>query len=243
MKSINLKLLFVLLASLSLTGCSEKELRQVIETVSASHSEVPLSKAEVVAGLKDALSNGISKGAIKAAALDGYYKNPQLKLEFPDEVRKVENTLRDLGFSKDVDRFVMQLNRGAEKAAAKAKPIFIKAITSMTINDAFAILKGQPDAATQYLVKTTGVDLRKQFLPVMSQTLAEVSATKYYGDIVDRYNRIPLVKKVNPDLNGYATDRAIEGLFVLVAAEEANIRENPGARTSKLLRRVFGSLD
>ena len=122
-------------------------------------------------------------------------------------------------------------------------PSFIKAITSMTIRDAFEILNGEADAATQYLMRTTGDDLRKAFSPVVADKLDETSATRYYGEIVNRYNRIPLVEKVDPDLQSYATDKAIEGLFLLIAEEEANIRANPRARTTQLLRRVFGSLD
>jgi len=228
---------------LVLAGCSEKDLRQAYEIVSASAEEVPLTSAEVVAALKDSLSRGISKGALIASAKNGYYGNPRLKIPFPTEVQKVEEALRKIGFGKDVDRFVMQLNRGAEKAAAKSKPIFIKAITSMTIRDAFDILNGAEDAATQYLIRTTGDDLREQFLPVVSDTLQETSATRYYGDIVNKYNQLPFVNDVDPDLEAYATDRAIAGLFVLIADEEASIRANPAARTTKLLRRVFGSLD
>ncbi len=228
---------------LVLAGCSEKDLRQAYEIVSASAEEVPLTSAEVVAALKDSLSRGISKGALIASAKDGYYGNPRLKIPFPTEVQKVEEALRKIGFGKDVDRFVMQLNRGAEKAAAKSKPIFIKAITSMTIRDAFEILNGAEDAATQYLIRTTGDDLREQFLPVVSDTLQQTSATRYYGDIVNKYNQLPFVNDVDPDLEAYATDRAIAGLFVLIADEEASIRANPAARTTKLLRRVFGSLD
>ncbi|MFT5218205.1 MAG: hypothetical protein ACI9LO_000390 [Planctomycetota bacterium] len=215
----------------------------MLESAVASSSELPLSQGEVVAGLKDALSNDIARGAIKASSIDGYFANPRLKIEFPEDTRKVEDALRKLGFGKEVDQFVLQLNRGAEKAASRAKPIFIKAITSMTISDAFSILKGSPDAATQYLKRTTGDELRREFQSVVGNTLNDVNATKYYGDIVGRYNKIPLVDKVDPDLTRYATDRAIEGLFLLVAEEEANIRQNPRARTTQLLRRVFGSLD
>lgn len=230
-------------ALLMLAGCSERDLRQAYEIVSANAEEVPLTNSEVVAALKDSLSRGISKGALIASSKDGYYGNPRLKIPFPTEVGKVDEALRKIGFGKEVDRFVMQLNRSAEKAAAKSKPIFIKAITSMTIGDAFEILNGADDAATKYLIRTTGDDLREQFLPIISDTLQETSATRYYGDIVNKYNQLPFVNDVDPDLEAYATDRAIAGLFVLVADEEASIRANPGARTTKLLRRVFGSLD
>jgi len=228
---------------LLLMGCSEKDFRQAYQIFSDSTENAPLTTTEVVAALKDSLSQGISKGSLIASARDGYYGNPRLKIEFPPEVSKVEETLRKIGFGKDVDRFVKQLNRGAEQAATKAKPIFIKAITSMTIQDAFEILNGADDAATQYLVRTTGSELRQQFLPIVSNTLQQTKATRYYSDIVNKYNQLPLVDDVDPDLESYATDRAIAGLFMLIADEEARIRANPAARTSELLQRVFGSLD
>ncbi len=238
-----MKLLIMGLALLALLGCSEKDLRQTLEIINASSQEAPLTQAEVIAALKDSLSKGISRGALEASAQDGYFANPRLKIQFPPEVERVEKALRKIGLGKDVDRFVRQLNRSAEQAATKAKPIFIKAITSMTIGDAFEILNGEADAATQYLMRTTGNELRKQFQPIVSDKLGETSATRYYGDIVNTYNQLPLVKKVDPDLEAYATDKAIAGLFLLIAREEANIRANPRARTTQLLRRVFGSLD
>ena len=236
-------LVAVVFTVLVLAGCSEKDLRQAYQVFTESTEDAPLTTNEVVAALKDSLSQGISKGALIASARDGYYGNPRLKIEFPPEVSKVEETLRKIGFGEDVDRFVKQLNRGAEKAATKARPIFIKAITSMTIQDAFDILNGADDAATQYLVRTTGGELRRQFLPIVSDTLQQTKATRYYGDIVNKYNQLPLVDDVDPDLESYATERAIAGLFVLIADEEARIRANPAARTTELLQRVFGSLD
>src|SRR6187551_3536807 len=146
-----------------------------------------------------------------------------------------------MGLGGEVDRFVMTLNRGAEEAAKEAKPIFISAIKQMTIDDAFGILKGEPDAATQFLKRTTTSQLKEKFKPVVQSSLDKVSATKYYGDLINTYNKIPLVQKVNPDLNEYATDMAIQGLFIMIAKEEKNIRQDPLARTSDLLKRVFGS--
>lgn len=238
MKSILFAILVV-----ALTGCSEKDLRQAYEVITVSAEEVPLTRSEVVAALKDSLSRGITRGAIVASRKDGYYGDPRLRIEFPEEIQKVEKALRKVGFGKDVDRFVKQLNRSAEQAASRAKPIFIKAITSMSIGDAFEILNGTPDAATRYLERTTGDELREQFSPIVSNTLQQTSATRYYGDIVNRYNALPFVNDVDPDLEGYATDKAVDGLFVLIAEEEAAIRANPAARTTQLLRRVFGSLD
>ena len=242
MKNIK-RMVALSIALLALVGCSEKDLRQTYQIITESSGDIPLTSTEVVAALKDSLSRGISKGSQIASARDGYYGNPRLKIEFPSEVQRVEQALRQIGLGKEVDRFVLQLNRSAEKAAAKSKPIFITAITSMTIADAFEILNGTEDAATQYLVRTTGDELRAQFRPIVRDTLQQTSATRYYGDIVNRYNQLPLVKDVNPDLESYATDKAIAGLFVLIADEEARIRADPAARATELLRRVFGSLD
>ena len=237
------RLVILLFALAGLAGCSEKEWREAYEIIDASAGEAPLSRDEVAAALKDSLARGISKGAVIASAKNGYLGNPKLRIEFPPDVKRVERTLRDLGFDDQVDRFVRQLNRSAELAAAKAKPIFIEAITSMTIRDAFGILNGEVDSATRYLRRTTGDELYAAFRPIVADKLDETRATRYYGDIVGRYNQIPFVDKADPDLVGYATGQAIDGLFVLIAEEEANIRANPRARTTQLLRRVFGTLD
>ncbi|NOS91378.1 MAG: DUF4197 domain-containing protein [Cyclobacteriaceae bacterium] len=200
----------------------------------------PLTTAEVTNGLKEALVNGVSKGTDLISKIDGYYKNPEIKIPFPQDVKMVETKLRALGMGKEVDKFVVTLNRGAEEAAKEAKPIFLAAIKQMTIDDAFAILKGQPDAATQYLKKTTTAQLKEKFKPIVQASLDKVQATKYYGDLVNQYNRIPFITKVNPNLNDYATDMAIQGLFTMIAKEEKSIRQDPAARTSDLLKKVFG---
>ena len=145
---------------LALAACAERDLRDIYDQVEASVVEAPLTREEVTAALKDSLARGISRGAASASLKNGYYGDARLRIPFPPEIRKVENALRDAGLGEEVDRFVRQLNRSAEQAAAKAKPIFVKAITSMTIRDAFEILNGDPDAATQYLIRTTGDDLR-----------------------------------------------------------------------------------
>ncbi len=200
-----------------------------------------LSTEEVAQGLKEALTNGVSKGSDLVSQVDGYFKNPEIKIPFPPEVKQVESRLRQIGLGSEVDKFVLTLNRGAEDAAKEAKPIFIEAVRQMTIQDAWSILKGERDAATQYLKKSTSALLKEKFKPIIQNSLNKVNATKYYGDLVNSYNRIPMVQKVNPDLDDYATDKAIEGLFVMIAKEEKNIRENPLARTSELLKKVFGS--
>ncbi len=200
-----------------------------------------LSTEQVAEGLKEALTNGVSNGADLVSQLDGYYKNPEIKIPFPPEVRQVESSLRQLGLGSEVDKFVESLNRAAEDAALEAKPIFISAIKQMTIQDAWGILKGEQDAATKYLSKTTSPLLKEKFNPVIRQSLDKVNATKYYSDLIKTYNKIPLVQKVNPNLDEYATEKAIQGLFLMIAKEEKNIRANPGARTTDLLKKVFGS--
>ncbi len=223
------------------TGCTTQQINQAIgEAMGATGTGgKEVTSTEVAQGLKEALTVGISKGAQQASQLDGYYKNPMLKIPFPPDVQRVEQRLRQLGLGSEVDKFIVSLNRGAEKAATEAKPVFVTAIRNMTIQDAWNILRGQDDAATQYLKRTTSSELRSRFQPIVAKSLQDVEATKYYGDLVNTYNKIPGVQRVNPDLESYATDKAIEGLFLLVADEEKNIRENPVARTTELLRRVF----
>jgi hypothetical protein len=201
----------------------------------------PLSTEEVAEGLKEALTNGASKGADIVSQLDGYYKNPEIKIPFPPDVKRVEDRLRQIGLNDEVDRFIVSLNRAAEDAAREAKPIFISAIRQLTIQDAWAILRGDQDAATQYLSRTTSDNIRAVFLPIVRTALEKVNATKYYGDLINAYNKIPLVQKADPDLEGYAVQKAMDGLFIMVAKEEKNIRDNPGARTSDLLKKVFSA--
>lgn len=235
---------FVLLIPLlfALSGCETVDLKQAIRVLTEQEGR-PLTSQEIASGLREALIQGIARGSSRASRIDGFFKNSEIKIPFPPEVRKVEKALRNIGLGGQVDRFVLQLNRSAERAAVSAKPIFVEAIRSLTIRDALSILRGEPNAATNYLKRTTSASLKAAFLPVISNALDATKATRYYGDVVTRYNKIPLVKKVNPNLESYAADRAIEGLFVLIAKEEANIRANPLARTSKLLKRVFGSQD
>jgi len=239
---INILRKSLVLIPLWLIACSSADLQRSVDLL-AEYQPKSVSRSEVAAGLRSALVQGISKGSDQASRPDGYYKNPALKIPFPPEVRKVEKTFRRIGLGSEVDNFVRQLNRGAERAAVQAKPIFINAIRSLTIEDVYSILYGEQDAATQYLRRTTATSLKSRFLPVISSSLDEVKATRYYDDIINRYNKIPLVNKIDPDLDTYATDRAIDGLFLLVAREEANIRANPVARSTELLKRVFGSLD
>ncbi|MBX2964472.1 MAG: DUF4197 domain-containing protein [Cyclobacteriaceae bacterium] len=231
------------LLMLILTACTSAQISQTLGDLNKSvGGNQPLTTAEVAEGLKEALIKGISTGSDQASQLDGYFKNPQIRIPFPPDVKRVEDRLRQIGMGSEVDRFILTLNRGAEDAAKEAKPIFIAAIRQMTIQDAWGILRGDQNAATAYLKRTTSTQLYEKFQPVIANSLNKVNATKYYGDLVGAYNKIPMVEKVNPDLNDYATNKAMEGLFLLIETEEKKIRENPAERTTDLLKRVFGSV-
>jgi len=233
MKRTPLILLFLLV------GCTSAQISQVVSDLGKESGSTTPTSSEVAEGLKEALLKGVSVGADQLSQADGYLGNAQIKIPFPPDAKRVEDKLRQIGLGKDVDRFIATLNHGAEDAAKEAKPIFISAIQQMTIADAWAILKGQQDAATQYLKKTTSTQLKDKFKPVIQNSLSKVNATRYYGDLVSTYNKIPLVEKVNPNLDDYATDLAIQGLFTMIAKEEQNIRQNPVARTTDILKRVF----
>ncbi|WP_375561268.1 DUF4197 family protein [Bernardetia sp. OM2101] len=228
--------LFILIG---LVGFSTSCTTQQITGVLGSITGVPLTKEEISKALKDALVQGVTKGTGLASKEGGYFNNSLIKIPFPKDAEKVADKLRDIGLGSEVDRFVKTLNRGAEEAAKEAAPIFKSAITSMSIQDAYGILKGDKDAATQYLIKTTTAQLKAKFKPIMSRNLKKVNATRYYGDLVKKYNTFPFVKNVNPELDDYATEKAIEGLFKLVAQEESNIRSNISARSTDLMKRVF----
>jgi hypothetical protein len=235
------KILIIAVCVLALMSTAHAQLDQLKKAARSITGGGKLSSEEIANGLKEALTNGISKGADVVSQVDGYFKNPEIKIPFPPEAKNAESKLRAIGMGAEVDRFILSLNRAAEEAAKESKPIFIAAIKGMTIQDASSILRGNDDAATQYLKKTTSSPLKDKFMPIVKNALQKVNATKYYVDLVTAYNKIPLVQKMNPNLDEYATDKAIEGLFVMIAKEEKNIRKNPAARTSELLRKVFGS--
>ncbi len=202
------------------------------------------TSSEIALGLKQALEFGTSSSAERLSARDGFLGNLAVKLLFPPEAQKVERTLRGIGLNQLCDNVIMSLNRAAEDAASEAKPIFISAIKQMTINDAVNILIGnQSDAATQYFKRVTTSQLIESFSPIIQNSLGKVGATKYWGDVTSAYNRIPLVTRVNPDLNEYVTQKAIEGLFFEIAKEELRIRSNISARSTPLLQKVFGYAD
>jgi len=201
-----------------------------------------LSNTEVVNGLKQALQVGTQNSAKKLSAVNGYFGNQLIKIAMPPEAQKVEQALRDIGMGSKVDQAVLSMNRAAEDAATKAVPIFVNAITNMSIQDGMSILKGDNNAATNFLRSKTYAALTVAFAPEIKKSLDKVNATKYWGDVFNAYDRIPFVEKVNPDLTSYVTDKALNGLFISIAQEEANIRSNPNARVTDLLKKVFGNM-
>lgn len=202
-----------------------------------------ISEAEASQGIKEALSKGLVKATLQLNKQDGFFGDAFYKILLPPDAKKIENTLRDLGLNKMVDKAILQINRGAEDAAGFAKPIFIDAIKQMTLTDAINIVRGGDTSATHYFRTKTTQKLAAAFLPVIKASLDKVEATKYYSDVVNTYNNFPTTfKKINPDLPGFVTDRATYALFDLVAKEEKNIRENPVARTTEILKKVFGGL-
>ena len=200
-----------------------------------------VTEAEAGAGIREALSQGLVKAVLQLNNEDGFFKDALYKILLPPDAKKVENTLRDLGLGSMVDKAILQINRGAEDAAGYAKPIFVNAIKSMTLSDAIGLVRNGDTSITHFFREKTTALLTAAFMPVIKSSLDKVNATKYYGDIVTRYNSIPLVfKKVNPDLAGFVTEKATNALFNLVAEEERNIRNNFLARTSDILKKVFG---
>jgi len=200
-----------------------------------------LTNDEVIKGLKEALSVGTNNSSAAASKVDGYLKNPKLFIPWPEEAKDMRAKLIKLGLEKKVIEFETSLNRAAEEAAKKAAPVFIDAITGMSIGDGFAILNGADSAATHYMREKTYAPLKEKFTPVVQEAITKVKVTSYWTPLVTKYNKIPGVKKQNPDLNAYVTNKAINGLMVLLLEEEAKIRKDPMARVTDLLKKVFGS--
>jgi hypothetical protein len=199
-----------------------------------------LSEKDAADGIKEALVKGTGEGVKFVSKLDGYFGNPEIKIPFPPDAKVIETKLRSVGLGKKVDEVVLSINRAAEDAAKDAEQIFVAAVKGMTVKDAINIVKGANDAATQYLKRTTSPELKAKFLPVIKASLDKVNATKYWTDVINTYNKIPFVQKMNPNLPEYVTGKAIDGLFVMIAKEELKIRKDPVARTSELLKKVFG---
>ncbi len=227
----------ILISCSLLLSCDQ--LLPLLESAGSS-LKTPATKYEVSSGIKEALTVGIKNTVFKTSANNGFLSNSLIKIPFPQEAAKVESTVRNLGLGSKVDEFVATLNHGAEEASKKATPIFVNAITAMSINDVYNIWRGDNNAATEYLKGATQSQLTTAFSPVIKSALKKVDVTKYWDPLINTYNKIPLVQKMNPNLEEYVLDKTLEGLFKMLALEEAKIREDPAARVSDLLKKVFG---
>jgi len=229
----------IIAACFTLSGCAE--LQQVAQNLPQQGGV--LSNTDIAAGLKEALDKGIDKEVTKLTQADGFYRNELVKILLPAELQKVDKTLRDIGLGSLADEGLKVINRAAEDAVKEATPIFVSAVRNMTFTDAKTILLGNDNAATSYLQKTTSSQLYAKFNPVIKSSFSKVGADKVWSNIITKYNAVPLVKKVNPDLTDYVTNEAMDGVFTMIALEEKDIRNNLNARTSALLKRVFALQD
>jgi hypothetical protein len=201
------------------------------------------SAIDIAAGLREALNKGVTDQVSKLTALDGFYKNEAVKILMPAELQKVDQTLRKLGMSSLADDGIKALNRAAEDAVKESTPIFVSAIKNINFSDAKNILLGKENAATAYLQEGTTKDLYAKFSPIVKQSIGKVGADVIWTNIITRYNAIPLVNKVNPDITDYVTNKALEGVFKMITVEEKNIRTKLDSRTSSLLQQVFAMQD
>lgn len=225
---------------LTLTIVSCAKLQQVVNQLPTNGS---LSNADIASGLRQALDFGIDKQVTKLTEEDGFYKNELVKILLPDELQKVDNTLRDIGLGSLTDEGLKLLNRAAEDAVKEATPIFVNAVKSITFEDAKQILLGADDAATQYLTSKTEAELYAKFNPVIKNSFSKVGADDIWANLISRYNSVPFTNDVNPDLTDYVTNEALKGVFSMIAVEEKDIRSKIESRTTDLLKKVFALQD
>lgn len=240
MKRISI-LMLCLFTSFSMMRCDT--LQEIVDSTLSTSGSSGISNDQIIAGLKQALSQGTTKGVKTLSVTDGFFKNAAVKVLFPPEAQKVEKTLRDVGAGQLVDVAVEKLNRAAEDAAVGAKDIFINAIKQMTVKDAMDILMGANNAATNYLRKTTSSKLFTSFNPVIKNSLNKVGASDAWTTVMTNYNKIPFVEKINPDLDDYVTNKAMDGVFYMIEKEERLIRKDPVKRVTETLKKVFALQD
>ncbi len=227
-------LILTVLLSVSFLSC---------DVLSKLPAYAAITEGEASEGMRQVLDQGVGRGITFLNKQDGFFGNEAYKLFLPAEAQRIESTLRQLGMSGLVDRAILQINRSAEDAVGYARPVFVDAIRQMTITDALTIIRGPNDAATQYFREKTTAQLKAAFTPIIKNSLEKFSAAKYYDEVVNTYNRFPTtINKLNPDLQAYVVEKATAALFDQIAKEEANIRANPVARTTEILKKVFGNV-
>ncbi len=232
-------LAFALGSSISAQGLKDLQ-KKASGVIKGSGAASGFTEEEAARALKEAFSKGTELGVAMVSKKDGYLGNLKIKIPFPSDAKQVETRLRSMGMDALCNDVVLSVNRAAEDAGAEAKAIFLKAIESMTLTDALQLVKGGEQSGTDYLKKTSRSDLVVAFKPIVQTSLERVGATRFWTQAIGSYNKIPMIQKVNPDLVDFATQKAVDGLFVLVAEEERKIRRDPLARSSELLKKVFG---
>lgn len=216
------------------------ELQQIADEAMQNQS---ISNADISAGLKQALSQGIQDRVSNLASENGFFNNDLVRIMLPDELKTLDNTLRNVGLGNLSDQGLKMLNRAAEDAVAEATPVFMNAIRELTITDARNILMGDQVAATNYLKSQTQEELYQRFQPIIENSFAKVGAADVWSNVIQRYNQIPLTQNVNPDLTDYVTQEALKGVFVMLEIEERQIRDRVGMRKTDLMRKVFALQD
>ncbi len=220
----------------------QAQLRGLIDQVK-NEIQIPDASGDIGAGLREALDKGVDRQVSKLTAPDGFLKNELVRIALPDELQKVDRTLRKMGMGKLADDGIKSLNRAAEEAVKESTPIFAQAIKNISFKDAKGILMGNRDAATQYLKRETSAPLYDKFLPVVKSNIGKVGADKIWENLINKYNALPMVSRVNPNINDHVTQKALEGVFTMIAVEEKNIRTDLSARTSPLLKKIFAMQD
>lgn len=239
---MRIRLFLYLVLALSALGCAamQEDLADILDTDPGAGGT--LDEPTVIAGIKEALRIGTKNTVLSTSQLDGYFGNELIRIVIPDQLESMASALRQVGLGGQVDELEVGMNRAAERAAAEARDVFWSAITGMTVADAFGILNGHDTAATDYFRARTHATLRTRFHPIVQQKIEEIGLSRVYSEIADTYNSLPLTGTPRlVDLDEYVTDKALAGLFTVLAQEEQKIRRDPLARTTELLRRVFGS--
>ncbi|TCK68699.1 uncharacterized protein DUF4197 [Winogradskyella wandonensis] len=231
------KSLILLICISLITSCAE--LQQVVNQL----PQGTVSNADIASGLRQALDFGIDKQVSKLTQKDGFFKNELVKILLPEELQKVDKTLRNIGLGSLADEGLKVLNRAAEDAVKEATPIFVNAVKGITFADAKNILLGNNDAATQYLTSKTKTELYNKFKPVINNSLSKVRADEIWANLINKYNNLPLTNDVNPDLTDYVTSEALNGVYTMIAVEEKEIRTKLSSRTTDLLKKVFALQD
>ena len=233
---LSLSFIFIFISGNQADAGVQDWLKQATEYI---EGEKGLSEDEIISGLKQALEIGTRNAVRTVGRTDGYFKNPEIRIPLPENVRKVEKALRATGFGSQVDQFELSMNRAAERAAPEAEAIFWDAIKQMSFADARQILEGPDDAATRYFQDKTSSRLQKTFKPITHQAMSEVGATRHYQSLDAKIRTIPFAEQVSFDLDQYVTEKALSGLFLMLAEEEKKIRQDPAARVTDLLKKVF----